>query len=136
MTMTLRDTLSAEHAELDQLAETLLTMVSEPRPPAAFSATRWRLNHVLTVHLAKEDQHLYPTLQQSDNAGTRALADRFAHEMGGLAAAHQAYCATWPIEAVEADWTGFRRETRLVMTLLRQRIQREETQLSTRLDLH
>ena len=101
MTMTLRETLSAEHAELDQLAETLLTMVSEPGPPATFSATRWRLNHVLSVHLAKEDQHLYPTLQQSDNVGTRALAICDGDAEAALAEATATMQAKYSDEAYE-----------------------------------
>ena len=132
--MTLRAKLSAEHAELDRLADRMLTIVTQTAPPPDFATIRWRLNHVLGVHLAQEDRHLYPALERSSDRLTRALARRFAEEMGGLATIHQRYCVRWPREAIEADWSGFCRDTRAIMQLLRRRIRREELELYIRLE--
>ena len=126
-----REILSKEHAELDALAVRLLAMVDGVGPDTGLSALRWRLNHVLMVHLAKEDKLLYPKLLAFPE--TRALARRFAEEMGGLAEAYLAYYAAWPIERVEADWAGFGAATRGVMKALRQRILREERDLYPRI---
>ena len=126
-----REQLSKEHAELDGLALRLLEAVEAERQPAGLSALRWRLNHVLMVHLAKEDKLLYPSLLAMP--ATKALAQRFADEMGGLAEAYLAYNAAWPIERIEADWVGFGVATRGVMKALRQRILREERDLYPRI---
>ena len=126
-----RDTLSKEHAELDSLAQRLLLAVDAKGPETGLSALRWRLNHVLMVHLAKEDKLLYPQLMASSI--TQALAKRFADEMGGLAQAYLAYNAAWPIERVEAEWSLFGEATRGVMKALRQRILREERDLYPRI---
>ena len=126
-----RAILSKEHAELDMLAVQLLDEVAAAAPSAKVSALRWRLNHVLMVHLAKEDRLVYPELLASP--ATRALAQRFAEEMGGLAEAYLAYNAAWPIERVEAEWAAFGTATRGVMRALRQRILREERDLYPRI---
>ena len=128
--MTLKAGLSAEHAELDTLARRMVQAVSSPDgPPDDFASIRWRLNHVLSVHLAKEDKHLYPALAKAASPVVQSTAKRFADEMGGLAAAHTAYVGKWPVTAIAADWHGFARDTRTVMGLLRQRITREDREL-------
>ena len=128
-----REQLSKEHAELDALAVRLLETLDAERPPVGLSALRWRLNHLLMVHLAKEDKLLYPSLLAMPAA--RALAQRFADEMGGLASTYLAYNAAWPIERIEQDWAGFGAATRGVMKALRQRILREERDLYPRIAL-
>ena len=130
-----REILSKEHAELDGLAVQLLALVAkQPAETTALSTLRWRLNHVLMVHLAKEDNLLYPQLKSSTIPATRMLATRFADEMGGLAATYLAYSTRWTVVAVEADWAGFAADTRTVMRALRQRILREERELYPMLD--
>ena len=132
--MKLHATLSTEHTELTGLADRLLRMVTADQPDPNLSQLRWRMNHVLAVHLAKEDKHLYPILRQSSDATTRAMATKFALEMGGLCDAYTAYRDRWTHDAVVADWRGFGDDTRTVIDLLRRRIHREETQLYRRLD--
>lgn len=126
-----RVSLSQEHAELDALAVKLLAEIETNSPSETLSALRWRLNHVLMVHLAKEDKVLYPRLLAQP--ATRAVAQRFASEMGDLAQIYLAYTSTWTIERVEADWDGFGAATRKVMTALRRRILREERDLYPRI---
>ena len=132
--MNLRTTLANEHAELTTLADRLAAIIAAPAPDADFSSVRWRLNTVLSVHLAKEDRLLYPLLRRSADSTTRALAERFDAEMGGLANLHRDYCARWPIAAVEADWPGFCHDTRTLIALLRRRMAREDSQLYPRID--
>lgn len=123
--------LSQEHAELDALAVKLLAEVDADVPSTALSALRWRLTHVLMVHLAKEDKVLYPRLLARPE--TQALAKRFVEELGDLAETYQAYTATWPIERVESDWPRFGEATRKVMAALQRRILREERDLYPRI---
>ena len=125
-----REILSREHAELDALAEQLLTRANSLVPQLeGLSALRWRLNHVLMVHLAQEDNLLYPLLCASPNASTRRVAARFAGDVGGLAEAYRTYRSEWTFDRAEADWRGFSAATRVVMQALRKRIQREEMEL-------
>lgn len=125
-----RTELSAEHAELDALAERLITQVTQPGgPDVELASIRWRLKHVLVVHLAKEDRHLYPQLQNCGEARVRALATRFASEMGNLAAVYLAYTREWTAQKVAADLQGFSTATLSVMRALRQRILREKRDL-------
>lgn len=126
-----RDILSKEHEELEALATKLMAEVDAEAPSHALSALRWRLTHVLMIHLAKEDKVLYPQLLTLPQ--TRTVANRFAQEMGDLAKSYQEYTAGWPIERVEADWAGFGAATRTMMTALRRRILREERDLYPRI---
>lgn len=127
--------LSAEHAALDALAAKLMTMISEETGPTpALSALRWQMNRVLMVHLAKEDQHLYPVLRA--RTGTRAaqIAARFADEMGGLAAAYRDYTNRWTTDRMASDWRGYGDDTRKIVRALRHRIMREERDLYPLID--
>lgn len=125
-----RAELSAEHAELDMLAERLIKQVTQPGgPDAELASIRWRLNHVLVVHLAKEDRHLYPRLQNCGEARVQALAKRFGDEMGNLAEVYLAYTREWTAQKIAGDQLGFATATLSVMRALRQRILREERDL-------
>lgn len=125
-----RTELSAEHAELDVLAERLIRQVTQPGgPDSDLASIRWRLNHVLMVHLAKEDRHLYPQLQNCGEARVQALAKRFADEMGNLAEVYLAYTNEWTAQKIAGDARGFSTATLSVMRALRQRILREERDL-------
>jgi hemerythrin-like domain-containing protein len=132
--MNLRKTLADEHIELATLADRLSAIVAADAPDPDFSPVRWRLNTVLSLHLAKEDRLLYPSLRSSADSTTRALAERFQAEMGDLADLHRDYCARWPIASVDADWPGFCYDTRALLALLRRRIVREDSQLYPRID--
>lgn len=85
------------------------------------------------LHLAQEDQLLYPRMKRSSNPQVRELATRFENEMGTLADTYRSYATRWPGVAIEKDWTGFRTETQAVVAALRRRIRREESELYPRL---
>jgi|UPI00068B73DA hypothetical protein len=125
-----RAVLTDEHRELDALAKRILAEVGGDGPSVELSSLRWRLNRVLTKHLAMEDQLLYPILRA--NPATASLAEQVLAEVGGTASTYAAYHAAWPIERIQQDWEAFRAATRDVMTLLRRRILREERDLFPR----
>ena len=121
-------------AELADIANQILHLLNPGLPAMTeLSALRWRLSRVLMVHLAREDGSLYPGLQRSPDAATRALAAQFEAQMGTLAQDYRDYTARWPAEAIGADWAGFRTDTRRVMLALKRRIQREEIELYPRI---
>lgn len=128
--MMTREMLSAEHDELASLAEQLLAAIADPDISASeLASIRWRLHRVLMLHLAKEDQLLYPRLKTCGNPRTEALATRFADEMGGLAAAYLAYSSKWTGDRIVEAWNEFGHDTRKIIRALRHRIVREERDL-------
>lgn len=128
--MMTRDILTAEHTELERLAGQLLAAVAGPADAAvALSSIRWRLNRLLMIHLAKEDQLLYPLLTKSGRPRTSGMALRFSQEMGGLASTYLSYANGWTAQRIADDWAGFGAETRKIVRALQHRILREERDL-------
>lgn len=130
-----RACLSAEHAVLDELAAKLLSLTATGTGPTPeLSALRWQMSRVLIMHLAKEDQHLYPQLRTKGGTRAAAVATRFADEMGGLSAAYLDYANSWTPDRMMRDWRGFAADTRNIVLALRQRIMREERDLYPLID--
>lgn len=84
----------------------------------------------LTLHLAVEDRSVYPQLQSSPNVAVASMAKRFEKEMGGIAAKVQAWSQSWPTPgAIQAEPRRFIMETADIVTVLKQRVQRENLEL-------
>lgn len=84
----------------------------------------------LVVHLAKEDKSLYPDLESCGNREIEQMARRFRQEMGGLAAAFEAYNRRWVSPgSIAADADRFRNETGAIIDTLARRIERENSEL-------
>jgi hemerythrin-like domain-containing protein len=84
----------------------------------------------LTVHLALEDQVLYPKLKSSSEPTVRDMAKRFEQQMGGIKSSFDEYGKRWPGKlAVGKDPTAFVAETRQTITALKERIRREDSEL-------
>ncbi|MGI6557577.1 MAG: hemerythrin domain-containing protein [Limnochordia bacterium] len=82
----------------------------------------------LTVHLAMEDNALYPSLLKDDQL--RPLAERFMTEMGGISATFKEYVRKWPdAGAIEGRAAEFIQETKRVFATLTERIIREDQEL-------
>ncbi len=126
-TQKLRD----EHAQIiETLKEFEAAMAqAEPPPPAALFGLRNRLTHVLIAHLKAEDWLLYPDLLASDRPYVAEAARHLIHEMGGLAEAYNAYTRQWTAQAIAADWEGYRRDSAVVIRMLRKRVAREDREL-------
>lgn len=131
-----RATLSNEHAMLSETARQLTALLRSNTPDlAALGTLRWRMSRLLILHLAQEDNFLYPALQRSIDPVTRKLADRLHQEMGELAVAYRAYVARWTGAAIAADWHGFREHSLVIIAALQRRIRREETELYPRIPI-
>lgn len=125
--------LSEEHAQIDTILTEILAIVSRHSAPVeGLPSLRWRLRHMLTVHLAKEDRHLYPDLKRSPDRHLAALASEMEREVGHLAEDFHRYCHDWDAGAIAMDWPGFCTETQRILAALRQRIRREERELYPR----
>ena len=85
---------------------------------------------LLRIHLAREDEYLYPELINSGNCQTAALARRFVAEMGDFAGQLEEYAARWSTSAgITSRFDEFRRESRAIFAVLETRIRRENQQL-------
>jgi len=84
----------------------------------------------LSVHLALEDQVLYPKLRGHADRAVCDLAARFEQQMGGLKVEFEAFKGRWPGRiAASKDPSAFAAETHKVITALKERMRREEAEL-------
>ena len=82
-----------------------------------------------TVHLAMEDNALYPRLAQVNVDNSRGVAEAFQQEMGGLARTFAGYNEKWQANEIAADPAGFARDTHAVFAAIGRRIARENAEL-------
>lgn len=84
----------------------------------------------MTLHLAAENNHLYPDLARSSNEALRRTAAKFAQDMAPIAKTFTSYVAGWPTpSAIKGDPTAFVAETRNILALLKARLKRENQEL-------
>lgn len=121
-----------EHADLAAIVAKLRGHLAKPDVGAAaavIAADLLQLSSKLSVHLGKEDLHLYPKL--IGTAGpAKAMAQSFQREMGGLKDVYAAFKKRWATEAkIGADPAGFATDAKAVIHALESRIRRENTEL-------
>jgi len=124
-----------QHAEILGIAKKVDGALA--RLPDAAGEVRTQLTALaakVNVHLAMEDDALYPRLQAHADPKVRTLAKKFTDEMSGIKVAFQKYIATWNEPAIRGDAAGFVAATKGLFAALAQRIQRENTELYPLLD--
>lgn len=88
-----------------------------------------------SVHLAIEDNSLYPRAKALHDSHLRQVASRFEAEMGSLSERFDEYRRAWPGPlAIARDPVCFTAETRAVLEALRARVGREESELYDLID--
>ena len=132
------ETYRQHHQELRAIAariDVLLDVESIAADPNAVAGVVRELFGKFTVHLAIEDNSLYPRAKALDDARLRQVASRFEAEMGGLSERFDAYRRTWPGPlAIARDPARFAAETRAVLDALKARVGREESELYDLID--
>lgn len=96
--------------------------------PAAVEITLMlaRLTGILRIHLALEDEILYPALRNASDPAMARTAERYWQEMGGLADAFLDFVDRWKrADVLLADADRFRAESAHVFAALADRIARE-----------
>jgi len=84
----------------------------------------------LKIHLAMEDNALYPKLLNSADASVKSLAKKFQDEMGGIGKALDAYKHTWSNALeIQKDPNAFIQQTKELFDALAKRINRENNEL-------
>lgn len=129
--MSITQQLRDEHVRIIEILNEFEDVIARPEPPPAVTLfdLRNRLTHVLIGHLKAEDWVLYPRLLESDTPYVAETARNLIHEMGGLADAYTAYTRQWTASAIAADWEGYRRDSAVVIRMLRKRVAREDRDL-------
>jgi hypothetical protein len=84
-----------------------------------------KLNGLVKMHLATEDDSLYPRLMKSADPAVKKTAQEFHKEMGGLREVYAGFAKKWMPAAVTADPSGFDVEFGKVTSALGDRIKRE-----------
>ena len=84
----------------------------------------------LKIHLAMEDDALYPELLQHPEQKVRDLATKYVNEMGSLKSEVDALRKKWgSASAIQADPTSFIRELQWLFAALRERVKKENDEL-------
>ena len=132
------ETYRTHHEELRGIVariEVMLDPASVTNAPDAVAGVVRELFGKFSVHLAIEDNSLYPRAKAHADARLRDTAARFETEMGGLSQRFDAYRKSWPGPlAIGRDPARFVAETREVLDALKARVAREETQLYDLID--
>lgn len=84
---------------------------------------------VLKMHLAAEDNFLYPKLVDHDDSKMSETAMKFQNEMGGIADVFKNYSLKWNRQTIKSDPIGFKNDTDTLFNVVGKRISREETEL-------
>jgi hemerythrin HHE cation binding domain-containing protein len=124
-----------QHAEILEIAKSIDACLA--KLPGAIGDVRAHLTALagkVNLHLALEDEALYPRLRAHPDAKVQSVAKKFTEEMSGIKAAFQKYIATWSDVAIRGDAAGFVAATKGLFAALGQRIQRENTELYPLLD--
>jgi len=90
----------------------------------------------LNVHLAMEDEYLYPELLKHEDESIRSLAKRFVDEMGGIKKVFTQYMNKWPsAHTIQEKPSEYIEETRALFKALEKRIRVEDSELYSTVDL-
>lgn len=129
------DTLKEQHKDIAKIVSTLKDYISKnniEEDGLEIAKTINLLAGRLTIHLKHEDDYLYPELLKSENASTRALAEKFSKEMGGLAATFMDYKNKFNTRSKIVDnKDAFKENTLIIIKALEERLHKEDTQLYT-----
>ena len=85
------------------------------------------MSALIKLHLAVEDQVLYPALQADRQSDLARLARHYQSDMVPIAAAYDAFARRWNTsQRVRENAAGFRDDANLVLRKLHERMLRED----------
>lgn len=86
------------------------------------------MSSIIKLHLAVEDQVLYPALRNGSNTTLATMGKKFQDEMSAIASAYMVFAGRWNHAAkVAGDPEGFRSDANTVLKILHERMQKENT---------
>ena len=93
------------------------------------------MSSTIKLHLAVEDQALYPALQRGSNAELARMGQQYQQEMGAIARAYDTFARRWNRpESVRRDEQGFRDDANQVLRMVHERMQRENHDFYPRIE--
>lgn len=88
------------------------------------------ISSVIKLHLAAEDNFLYPAMIKSGNAEAVQLGKKYQTEMGTIAKAYMDFVGRWNIASkITANPDGFKTDANAIFKALHHRIQNENKEL-------
>ncbi len=128
----------SQHDELVAIVTSLTKNLTPEYVKANASPIKEALNILagkVGIHLALEDQALYPRLLAHDNQTLRAQAQKFKDEMGGIRTTFDAYIKRWATSILIMNGAdSFISDTNNLISVLGDRISRENDGLYTLID--
>lgn len=87
------------------------------------------MSSMIRLHLAVEDNTLYPALKASSNSSLARMGERFQDEMGSIASAYLSFARRWNTAAnLRENPDEFRADANNVLKLLFDRMRQEDTE--------
>lgn len=130
--MAVTPTLRKQHAEIVEAVRHIDAALDPKRLAGSAAEIRGRLSALmgkLSLHLAMEDNALYPSLEKHANAKVREIGVRFAREMAGVKPTVEAFAKKWSEAEIAANAAAFCAETKQLFAVLGDRIKRENAEL-------
>ena len=93
------------------------------------------MSSTIKLHLAVEDQALYPALQRGDNPELARMGQQYQTDMGPIAQAYEAFARRWNrADSVLHDEQAFRDDANRVLRIVNERIQPENRDFYPRIE--
>ena len=93
------------------------------------------MSSTIKLHLAVEDQALYPALQRGDNPELARMGQQYQTDMGPIAQAYEAFARRWNrADSVLHDEQAFRDDANRVLRMVHERMQRENRDFYPRIE--
>ena len=93
------------------------------------------MSGTIKLHLAVEDQVLYPALQRGGNAELARMGRQYQSEMASIASAYDTFARRWnTADSVRRDAQGFREQSNVVLRKVYERMQREDHDFYPRIE--
>lgn len=127
------NTLEAQHHALANMMLRLINLVqgfNGPDQAYPITVQLAKLAHLLRLHLATEDDWLYPAMIGSGEPIAVSLATTYRDEVGGVAEEVEAFIAQWNSSVViNVGAARFREELLILLHKIEDRIDREDAEL-------
>ena len=93
------------------------------------------MSSTIKLHLAVEDQALYPALQRGTDVDLARMGQRYQQEMGSIARAYEGFSRRWNRpESVRRAERDFRDDANRVLRMVHERMQRENREFYPRIE--
>jgi len=126
-----------QHSELEEIVGRIIPLLDPAQLATELPRLRALLSTLLgklSMHLAMEDNALYPQLLKHSDAAVRAMAKEFAGEMSTIKPKVDAFARKWNDSQIRADMPGFGADARIVFAALADRIRRENREFYALVD--